>query len=119
MKLPVPDRNLVSRKDIEDRVQSIYRQRAAEIEKGPRRTRTVESRPGWQDAHCRRLEQFDRRVDALQWRLRRMLWPYNSMMAPTRPQSNAPTILPTFTRRNPTNRTHSTWTQPELTPPPH
>src|SRR3546814_17324897 len=69
MKLPVPDRNLVSRKGIEDRVQSIYRQRAAEIEKGPRRTRTGESRPGWQDAHCRRLAQFDSRVDAPQSRL--------------------------------------------------
>ena len=72
MKLPVPDSKLVSPADIEDRVQSIYRQRAAEVEKGPRRTRTGESRPGWQDAHLRRLEEFDRRVDALQSRLRSM-----------------------------------------------
>src|SRR3546814_7099792 len=56
--------------DIEDRIQSIYRQRAAEIDKGPRRTRSGESRPGWQDAHTDRLTKLDLRVDTLKARLR-------------------------------------------------
>src|SRR3546814_18046061 len=84
MKLPVPDKNLVSPKDIEDRVQSIYRQRAAEVEKGPRRTRTGESRPGWQDAHRRRLETFARRVDAPQPPPRSLACPSNPLIKRTR-----------------------------------
>src|SRR3546814_11163838 len=66
----IPDSKLVSPADIEDRIQSIYRQRAAEIDKGPRRTRSGESRPGWQDAHTDRLTKLDLRVDTLKARLR-------------------------------------------------
>src|SRR3546814_8490719 len=57
---PLSDSNLLSPADIEDRIQSIYRQRAAEIDKGPRRPRSGESRPGWQDAHTDRLTKLDR-----------------------------------------------------------
>ena len=70
--MPVPDSKLVSPADIEGRIQLIYRQRAAEVDKGPRRTRSGESRPGWSDAHTDKLKKFDRRVEALQSRLRSM-----------------------------------------------
>lgn len=66
----VPDAKLVSKTDIEERIQSIYRQRAAEVDKGPRRTRSGETRPDWQDSHRAKLAKFDARVDALRARLR-------------------------------------------------
>lgn len=68
----VPDAKLVSQTDIEERIQSIYRQRAAEVDKGPRRTRSGETRPAWQDSHRARLERLDFRIDALNDRLKRL-----------------------------------------------
>lgn len=66
----VPDSKLISPAEIEERIQSIYRQRNAECEKGPRRTRSGESRPEWQNAHMEKLNKFDLRADALNKRIK-------------------------------------------------
>ena len=68
----IPDAKLEARADIIERLQSIQRQRNAECDKGPRRTRSGCMRPEWQDKHIAKLLSLDARHDTLSKRLAAM-----------------------------------------------